>query len=518
MKNKFDYIVIGSGLAGLTTALTLEDLGNVAIFTKKNPADSATNLAQGGMAAMNGKGDRADWHVKDTLKAGDYHNKKKAVSFLVKNSREALFWLKAQGVLFDTAPSLEAGHRLPRIFHTTDFTGQDIEKTLLKKISKNKNINVFKNSLAIDLIIKKDTCDGVFVLTEENKIIPFFAKAIILATGGSGQVYQWTTNPFVTTGDGVAMASRVGADLSGLEFVQFHPTALKYKISPLFLLSERLRGEGAKLIDEKGNRFISELILRDELSRVIYEKQKSSTVYLTMAHLDKKEIIKKFPNIYKKLKTYGFDLTKDRIPITPAAHYQCGGVTTDLHGRTSIKNLFAVGEVASTGVHGANRLSSNSLLEAVVFGKQVGKYVNKSQKSIRQLADKSQKIELKNKEIKIIFSQKNIKLLNKIETDLKKTMWEKVGIVRRKKELLEALNYFESFKKRINKINIINNLKVNETLEIKEDSKTLRKLLEIANLIELAVIITKAALARPKSLGAHYIEHKANTTASVVRG
>src|SRR3989339_1118251 len=183
MKNKFDYILIGSGLAGLTTALTLADSGNVAIFTKKNPSDSSTNLAQGGMAAMIGGGDRADWHIEDTMKSGDFHNKKKAVSLLVKNSREALNWLKKQGVLFDKKPSLEAGHRLPRIFHTTDFTGADIEKALLKQVSKNKNIKIYKNSLAVDLIVKNNICYGVFILTEDNKIIQWFAKAVILATG-----------------------------------------------------------------------------------------------------------------------------------------------------------------------------------------------------------------------------------------------------------------------------------------------------------------------------------------------
>ena len=343
MKNNFDFIIIGSGIAGLTTALTLADSGLVAIFTKKNPSDSSTNLAQGGMAAMIGEGDRAEWHIEDTMKAGDFHNKKKSVSLLVKNSKEALLWLKNQGVLFDIKPSLEAGHRLPRIFHTTDFTGADIEKTLLKKISESKNISLFKNSLAIDLIVKNNICKGALILTEDNKITPFFSKAIILATGGSGQVYQWTTNPEVSTGDGIAIASRAGAKISDLEFVQFHPTAFKAKISPLFLLSERLRGEGAKLVDEKGKRFIDELLPRDKVARAVFEKQKASEVFLNMTHLDKKEIIKKLPNIYKRLKTYGYDLTADNVPITPAAHYQCGGVITDLDGKTSIKNLFAVG-------------------------------------------------------------------------------------------------------------------------------------------------------------------------------
>ena len=276
MKNKFDYIIIGSGLAGLTTALTLDSSSEVAIITKKKSTDSSTNLAQGGVAAMLDKNDKISWHVEDTLKAGDHHNDVKAVNLLVKNSREAIFWLKNQGIMFDTVPSLEAGHRLARIVHTSDFTGQDIEKTLLKKISKNNQINVLENTIAINLIIKNNICEGVFVLTNDNKIIPIFSKAVILATGGSGQVYQWTTNPTVATGDGIAIAKRAGADIIDVEFVQFHPTALKYGTSPLFLLSERLRGEGAKIVDKNGKQFISELISRDKLSRAVFEKQKNS--------------------------------------------------------------------------------------------------------------------------------------------------------------------------------------------------------------------------------------------------
>ena len=489
MKNNFGYIIIGSGIAGLTTALTLKDSGSIAIFTKKNPADSSTNLAQGGMAAMVGEGDQADWHIEDTLKAGDFHNKKKAVDLLVKNSREALLWLKTQGVLFNTKPSLEAGHRLPRIFHTTDFTGKDIEKTLLKKVAENKKINIFKNSLVVDLIIENNICQGIFILTEDNKIIPFFSKAVILTTGGSGQVYQWTTNPPVSTGDGIAIASRAGAKISDLEFVQFHPTAFKNKTSPLFLLSERLRGEGAKLIDERGNQFVDELLPRDELTRAIFEKQKSSTVYLTMAHLNKKEIIKKLPNIYKRLKTYGYDLTHDRVPVTPAAHYQCGGVETDLDGKTSIKNLFAVGEVANTGVHGANRLASNSLLEAVVFGRRIGSYIVSSPR--RRGSSAFGLIQKSNYSLDSLLRGNDKQILNKIKINIKKTMWEKVGIVRRKSELSKALKIFKSYKKQLEKI--------------KKGNKVSFELVEVSNLVEVALQITQAALNRPKSLGAHCI-------------
>ncbi len=512
MKNKFDYIIIGSGLAGLTTALSLGDLGNVAILTKKNSSDSATNLAQGGMAAMINKDDQADWHIEDTIKAGDYHNKKNAVNLLVKNSWEAFLWLKNQGVLFDTKPSLEAGHRRPRIFHTTDFTGQDIMSVLLNKVKKNKQINIFEDTLVIDLIVKNKICLGVFVLSADNKSIPLFAKAVILATGGAGQVYQWTTNPKVATGDGIAMAKRAGADISDVEFVQFHPTAFKSKASPLFLLSERLRGEGARLVDERGKRFVEELLPRDELARIVYERQKNTTVYLTMAHLDKGEIIKKLPNIYKRLKTHGYDLTRDRVPITPAAHYQCGGITTDLNGRTSIKNLFAVGEVAATGVHGANRLASNSLLEAVVFGKRVGKFIVSSP---RRRGSSCMDSLLRGNDKTLHFNQKEKNIIKKTKKDLKKMMWEKVGIVRRKREMLEALKYFENQKNQLNKINLLRKLKTNEIITIKGDIKTLKKLLELISLLEVASIITKAALSRPKSLGAHYI---ASTTGPVVRG
>jgi len=487
MKNNFDYIIIGSGIAGLTTALTLGDSGSVAIFTKKNPSDSSTNLAQGGMAAMIGKGDQADWHIEDTMKSGDFHNKKEAVSFLVKNSKEALLWLKKQGVLFDAKPSLEAGHRLPRIFHTTDFTGKDIEKNLLKKISENKKISLFKNSLAIDLIVKNNICQGVFVLIEDNKIVPFFSKAIVLATGGSGQVYQWTTNPEVVTGDGLAMAIRAKAKVADLEFVQFHPTAFKGKSSPLFLLSERLRGEGAKLVDKDGKQFVNELLPRDIVARAVFEKQKTSEVYLTMAHLDKKEIKRKLPNIYKKLLTHGYYLTHDRIPVTPAAHYQCGGVVTDLDGKTSVKNLFAVGEVARTGVHGANRLASNSLLEGVVWGRRAGNNIKKIRNS---------KFEIRNKKFKyskilIKLNKNNKKILNKIKSDIQKTMWEKVGIVRRKNEMLEALKIFKNYKIQLGKIKA-------------KDGVSLQ-LIEASNLTEVALAITQAALNRPKSLGAHYL-------------
>ena len=404
--------------------------------------------------------------------------------------------------MFDVKPSLEAGHRLPRIFHTSDFTGQDIEKTLLKKIIEGKNIKIFKNSLSIDLIVKKKACQGVFILMEDDKVIPYFAKAVILATGGSGQVYQWTTNPTVATGDGIAMGHRIGVKIADTEFVQFHPTALKYDVSPLFLLSERLRGEGGWLVDNNNKRFVDELLPRDELARAVFEKQKTSEVYLSLAHLNKKEIVKKLPNICKRLKTYGYDLTVDRVPITPAAHYQCGGIVTDLNGKTSIKNLFAVGEVSATGAHGANRLASNSLLEAVVFGKQAGKHIAKNPKS--KIQDPNN--EIKNKKIKINFSQNNKDILNKIEVGVKKVMWEKVGIVRRKKDLILALNYLQSQKRLLDKMYDIKKIEKDGSIKIIGDVDMLRNFIKVNNLVEVGIVITQAAISRRKSLGAHYID------------
>ena len=278
----------------------------------------------------------------------------------------------------------------------------------------------------------------------------------------------------------------VRLEISDLEFIQFHPTAFKSKTSPLFLLSERLRGEGAKLVDKKGKQFVDELLPRDIVARAVFEKQKTSEVYLTMAHLDKNDVIKKLPNIYKKLLTYGYYLTHDRIPVTPAAHYQCGGVVTDLDGKTSVNGLFAVGEVAATGVHGANRLASNSLLEAVVFGKRIGEFIrNNYQKTPLRQGFAGQV------KFKVTLGSRDKKIINKIKLSIKNVMWEKVGIVRRKKELLDALKSLKSTKKQLEKI--------------KNEHGISLQLIEVINLSEVALQITQAALGRHKSLGAHFL-------------
>ena len=383
MQKNTDFIVIGSGIAGLHAALTLAEFGQVIIITKGEMQESATHYAQGGIAAVTAANDGNDTHIQDTLSAGSYHNNQKAVEFLVKHGKEAIAELSRLGVVFDKETSFEGGHSYPRIFHASDFTGKAIEKALIRAVKMHRNIEVWEHAFAVDLIVKDNECFGVLVLNQESGIRNHvFARGTILATGGAGQVYQLTTNPLVSTGDGIAMAYRAGATLADMEFVQFHPTALKENASPLFLLSEALRGEGGFLVDSSGERFMplfhpkAELAPRDIVSRAIFQKQKHGDVFLDMRGVGVKDFLPlRFPNIYRALKQRGYDLATDLIPVTPAAHFLCGGVVTDLYGRTSIENLFAYGEVAATGVHGANRLASNSLLEGFVFSGQIAKCI-----------------------------------------------------------------------------------------------------------------------------------------------
>ncbi|QQG40521.1 MAG: L-aspartate oxidase [Candidatus Levyibacteriota bacterium] len=476
MRLTTDFIVIGSGIAGLNAALTLANFGNVTIITKQAIEDSSTNIAQGGVAAVTNPKDTIFSHINDTLKAGSFHNKKSAVSFLVKHGKTAIIKLADFGVNFDKKTTLEAAHSFPRIHHATDITGHEIEKALVAAVLKNPNISVWKHTYAIDLIAKNNICFGVTAL-KDKKIIQIFSRAVVLATGGAGQLYSYTTNPSVVTGDGIAISHRAGAKTKDLEFVQFHPTALKGKTSPLFLLSEALRGEGAYLLDIYGKRFINELAPRDVVARAIFKKQKEGNVYLDIRHKGKQFLIKRFPNIYKQLQKRGFDLAKDIIPVTPAAHFLCGGIVTDLYGKTSVKNLFAYGEVTCTGVHGANRLASNSLLEGIVFSNQIAKCIKKLPKKIIQ--------------IKEYIPQYQEKLPEKMyRKQVQKIMWNYVGIIRSPKGVYSAL---KELKKLESEANALVKNGVNE------------QILEAQNITQVAILITQAAQKRKKSLGAHFV-------------
>ena len=380
---KFDYIVVGSGLAGLSFALSIADHGKVCVITKAEITDSNTQWAQGGIAAAVGESD--DWHLheRDTLVAGAGLNDQEAVRFLVQNAPSAVEWLISLGANFDhngeeLSLGKEGGHSRHRIVKHADKTGWEVERTVVEAVHNHPNISVFERSFVTSLLLQGGRCIGVAAHVDGLGFRCFGAQAVMLATGGCGRVYQHTTNPRVATGDGIGLAHEAGAEILEMEFMQFHPTTLYHPQMRSFLITEAVRGHGGTLRNHLGRRFMYdyderlELAPRDIVARAIEsEMRKQSTwcVYLDITHLPSQEIQHEFPTIYEKLKSIDLEIDRDWIPVVPAQHYSCGGVKTDIHGQTSIPGLFAAGEVARTGVHGANRLASNSLLEAMVFAK-----------------------------------------------------------------------------------------------------------------------------------------------------
>ncbi|MDK9699377.1 MAG: L-aspartate oxidase [bacterium] len=394
MTNTFDYLVIGSGIAGLSFALDVADHGSVAIITKKQDNESNTNYAQGGIAAVVGQQDRLEWHIEDTLSSGAGLCHRDAVELLVRTGSERIEQLRQWGAEFSTTfregklileLHREGGHRINRIVHRADFTGQEVERALVERAQNHPNIQLFEHHALVELLTQHQVqspevhnrCFGAYVYDSvSNYVETFLAKITVLATGGCGQVWRHTTNPAIATGDGLAAAARAGARIANLEFMQFHPTALHSHESPAFLISEAVRGYGAKLLNRAGERFMlryhpdGELATRDIVARAIDAEMKlrgDEFVLLDVTHMPAPETRERFPHIDNTLHRLGINMTEQPIPVVPAAHYMCGGVVTDLHGQTSIAALFAIGEVAMTGVHGANRLASNSLLEALVF-------------------------------------------------------------------------------------------------------------------------------------------------------
>lgn len=495
-----NFLIIGSGISGLNFALNAAKKGKVLIVTKKKIVDSNTNFAQGGIAAVLEKTDKVSQHVKDTLEAGAHHNDKKAVKFMVKNSTSAIYKLIELGVEFEKENNKlkltkEGGHNHRRIAYVGDYTGQAIEKVLIKRVKENKNIEILEDSFALKLIIKNKTCYGAQII-HKNKIENIFANQTILATGGLGQLFKSTTNPLIATGDGIAMAVDAGCKTKDLEFIQFHPTALDTNISPKFLISETVRGEGGKLINSKGIRFmdkihpLKELAPRDIVAREIYKemgKNKTNKIYIDITHKSEEYLKKRFPQIFAKLKKYGCNMAKYLIPITPAAHYECGGIKTDLNGRTNIKNLFAFGEVTCTGVHGANRLASNSLLEALVFSNQIIKKL-KIEPIPKNLKIKIPRLESQN--------SKNTKLAKSLKSEIKKIMWKYAGIVRDRTLIKkEGIPEIKKIIKILDKQNF-------NTVE----EKTNQEIAEASNMAVTGLLILQAAYKRKKSLGCHFVE------------
>ena len=377
-----DFLVIGSGIAGLRAAISLADAGRVVILTKADPRESNTGYAQGGIAAAVGPGDSPELHASDTIGAGDGLCVPEAVRALTDEGpryvRELIEW----GAAFDRAPdghpalAREAAHSVRRVLHAHDATGREIARVLWEKVAAHPRVTVYDDALVMSLVTRHRECTGATFVGRDGAIQQVDAQRTLIATGGAGQVFRETTNPAIATGDGIAMAFDAGARVADLEFVQFHPTVLSVEGAPRFLLSEALRGEGARLINDAGEPFMGryepagDLASRDLVARAIVKEvaRTGAPVYLTMAHLDAEFIRSRFPTIAQACRAAGLDIATDRVPVSPAAHYVMGGVESDLHGRTSVAQLFAAGEVACTGVHGANRLASNSLLEGLVFG------------------------------------------------------------------------------------------------------------------------------------------------------
>ncbi len=377
-----DFLVIGSGIAGLRAALALADVGDVVILTKADPRESNTGYAQGGIAAAMGPDDSPELHACDTMAAGDELCVPEAVEVLVREGPRYVGELIDWGAAFDRAPDgrpalgREGAHSVRRVLHARDATGREIARLLWSRVSGNRRIRVVDDALATDLVATGGCCAGVTFVTTGDARGTASAARTLLATGGAGQVFRETTNPAIATGDGIAMAARAGARVVDLEFVQFHPTVLSVEGAPRFLLSEALRGEGARLVNKAGEAFAGryepagDLASRDLVSRAIVTEAErtGSPVYLSLAHLDPAFVTERFPTIAQACAQAGLDLARDPVPVSPAAHYMMGGVDTDLDGATSLPGLFAAGEVACTGAHGANRLASNSLLEGLVFG------------------------------------------------------------------------------------------------------------------------------------------------------
>jgi len=506
---KSDFLVIGSGIAGLSFALKVADLGDVVIITKKSDSESSTNYAQGGIAGAIGLDDSKERHIADTIAAGDGLCHEDVVNTVVEEGSRAIEQLLSWGCRFTRdsdgrlALGREGGHSRNRIIHSDDLTGREIEKALIERIKEHPNITLFENHISVDLLTEHNVavmtkrasvnCYGAYVLdVEKESIETFMAGTTLLATGGSGHVYLHTTNPDIATGDGIAMAFRAGARVGNLEFMQFHPTSLMHPDADSFLISEALRGYGGIIVDSAGKRImethpLKDLAPRDIVARTIDHYLKNSgdeCVYLDVTGLDSDTTRKKFPNIYMTCLGYGIDITKDLIPVVPAAHYICGGVATDSFGRTSITNLYAAGEVAFTGLHGANRLASNSLLEAVVMADRAASQVRVERQKPSKLPDVSEWSE------RGTFNPEEWIIISHDRRNIRSLMWDLVGIVRSDFRLRRAMS----------RIALIRD----EVEEYYRRTRITLDLIELRNLAVIAWLIVQSARHRKESRGLHY--------------
>ncbi|HDX5448946.1 TPA: L-aspartate oxidase [Escherichia coli] len=506
-----DVLIIGSGAAGLSLALRLADQHQVIVLSKGPVTEGSTFYAQGGIAAVFDETDSIDSHVEDTLIAGAGICDRHAVEFVASNARSCVQWLIDQGVLFDTHVqpngeesyhlTREGGHSHRRILHAADATGREVQSTLVSKAQNHPNIRVLERSNAVDLIVSDKIglpgtrrVVGAWVWNRNKETVETcHAKAVVLATGGASKVYQYTTNPDISSGDGIAMAWRAGCRVANLEFNQFHPTALYHPQARNFLLTEALRGEGAYLKRPDGTRFMpdfderGELAPRDIVARAIDHEMKrlgADCMFLDISHKPADFIRQHFPMIYEKFLGLGIDLTQEPVPIVPAAHYTCGGVMVDDHGRTDVEGLYAIGEVSYTGLHGANRMASNSLLECLVYGWSAAEDITRRMPDAHGVStlppwDES-RVENPDERVVIQHNWHELRLF----------MWDYVGIVRTTKRLERALRRITMLQQEID--------------EYYAHFRVSNNLLELRNLVQVAELIVRCAMMRKESRGLHF--------------
>jgi L-aspartate oxidase len=499
----FDVLIIGSGLAGQSAALRLADHCRVALISKRKLEDSASGWAQGGIAAVLDNRDSIEAHIQDTFVAGAWLNDEKATRFVVENGRRAIEWLIEQGVPFTKDESgyhltREGGHSARRVIHVADATGAAVQQTLTEKVRKHANIRVFEDHIAVDLITGRkigtgeNRCHGAYVLdSQSGEVLTIGAASTLIATGGAGKVYLFTTNPDTSTGDGIAMAWRAGCRVANMEFIQFHPTCLYHPKAKSFLISEAVRGEGGLLKLPDGTRFMpehderEELAPRDIVARAIdfeMKKRGLDCVYLDISHKGEAFIREHFPNIHARCLELGIDIAREPIPVVPAAHYTCGGVVCDLSGRTDVAGLYVAGEASCTGLHGANRLASNSLLECLVFSEAAVSDMLAQKTTLPPALPHWDDSRVTDADEEVVISHN--------WDELRRFMWDYVGIVRTTKRLKRAEHRVRLLKREIN--------------EFYANFRVSHDLIELRNLVLTAELIIRCAMLRRESRGLHY--------------